>query len=213
MLFGLANLSYASLTVRGTDSLGNQLIYDSDLNLTWYDYTHRGPFGYGDNWQNQMNWANNLTVNFNGNSITGWNLPTTVDGLSWGYDGTTSNGYNITSSPLGYLYYNELGNKGLYSTYGSQQFDHGYLLSNTGPFKNLISDWYWSSTKYSIDNDYSWYFSFSTGEQSTGSGGGMYGLAVLPGDVTPTPIPPSCLLMGTGLIGIFGFRKSLCCYK
>lgn len=34
----LINTANAELFVRGTDSLGYQLIYDSDLNITWYDY-------------------------------------------------------------------------------------------------------------------------------------------------------------------------------
>ena len=44
--------AHAALSNRGTDSLGNRLIYDSDLNITWYDYTN-----YYDTWQYQMNWA------------------------------------------------------------------------------------------------------------------------------------------------------------
>jgi len=32
----------ATLFLRGTDTLGNQLIYDSDRNITWYDYMHHG---------------------------------------------------------------------------------------------------------------------------------------------------------------------------
>ena len=30
----------AALQNLGTDSLGNRLIYDTDLNITWYDYTN-----------------------------------------------------------------------------------------------------------------------------------------------------------------------------
>ena len=93
---------------RGTDSLGNRLIYDSDLDITWYDYTN----DY-DTWQNQMDWAGALYVDFGGTHYTDWRLPTTVDGYQvYGYDGTTTEGYNITSSEMGHLFYTELGNKG-----------------------------------------------------------------------------------------------------
>ena len=57
LLMGLSLQAHAALLNRGTDSLGNRLIYDSDLNITWYDYTK----SY-DTWQNQMNWASALTV-------------------------------------------------------------------------------------------------------------------------------------------------------
>lgn len=39
MVLGFSVQAHAALYNRGTDSLGNQLIYDSDLNITWYDYT------------------------------------------------------------------------------------------------------------------------------------------------------------------------------
>ncbi len=79
----------AALTNLGTDSLGNRLIYDSDLDITWYDYTNSW-----DTWQNQVNWADALSVTFGSNTYTDWRLPTTVDGpYVWGYDGTTTAGY------------------------------------------------------------------------------------------------------------------------
>ena len=37
IIFGLSVQADATLFLRGTDTLGNQLIYDSDLNITWYD--------------------------------------------------------------------------------------------------------------------------------------------------------------------------------
>lgn len=103
----LASSTHAELFNRGTDSLGNQLIYDSDLDITWYDYTTSS-----NTWQNQMNWAATLTVDFGGTIFDDWRLPTTVDGPPvWGYDGTTTTGYNITNSEMGYLFYTELNNK------------------------------------------------------------------------------------------------------
>ena len=107
-VLGFAAQSHASLTVVGTDSLGNQLIYDSALNVTWYDYTYHP--GNGTTWSNAENWANNLTVNFNGRNITGWTLPTSFDGSNaFGHDGTTAGGYNIKDprDQLSYLYYAE----------------------------------------------------------------------------------------------------------
>lgn len=51
--------AHAALQNRGTGNFGNRLIYDSDLNITWYDYTKSA-----DSWQNQVNWASALSVNF-----------------------------------------------------------------------------------------------------------------------------------------------------
>ena len=74
MVFGLTSQSYADLTVVGTDSLGNQLIYDSALDVTWYDYTYYGSAGQGGdygNWTSAVEWASGLTVG----GVTGWRLP------------------------------------------------------------------------------------------------------------------------------------------
>lgn len=200
MALSLSAAAQADLTIVGTDSLGNQLIYDSGLNVTWYDYTNRGRHGYGDTWQNQMNWAKNLTVNFNGQQISGWGLPSTLDGWGWGYNGKSACGYNITSSQLGYLFSVELGNRGYSDTSGRAQPVYG--LTNTGKFKNLLSYGYWSATDYSIhaDYNYKWYFAFSTGVQDIETqNAAAYALAVHPGNLDPTPIPASLPLFGSGL--------------
>jgi len=89
---------------------GVQVINDTDRNITWLDYSN-AP----DTWQNQVSWAANLAVTVNGVTYDNWRLPATVDGpYVWGYDGTTTAGYNITTSEMGHLYYTELVNKGYY---------------------------------------------------------------------------------------------------
>ena len=37
LMYGMTVMSEASLVIRGTDTLGNKLIYDEDLDITWYD--------------------------------------------------------------------------------------------------------------------------------------------------------------------------------
>ena len=107
--------SHAALQNVGTDSLGNNLIYDSDLDITWYDFTSKAA-----TWQDQLNWADRLVVEMNGTLLSDWRLPTVIDGAEvHGYDGTTTAGYNITSSEMGHLLYTEVGNKGYYATDGT----------------------------------------------------------------------------------------------
>ncbi len=144
MVMGFSVQADAALFNRGTDTLGYRLIYDDVLGITWYDYTK----SY-DAWQNQVNWAGALDVDFGGTHYTDWRLPSTVDGqYVWGYDGTTTAGYNITTSEMGHLFYVGLGNKGYYDTSGVYVGDGNWGLLNTGDFQNLQPDYYWSGAEY-----------------------------------------------------------------
>jgi len=178
ILLGFTLQANAELIIRGMGTSADgtyQLIYDTDLNITWYDYTKDGAF-----WQTQMDWASSLTVNLGGTIYDDWRLPSTVDGpYVYGYDGTTTAGYNITSSEMGHLFYTELGNKGFFSTTGVYQSDHG--LINKGSFTNLMSTFYSSGTPYAaIPGDY-WSFYTTNGFQRISSSG--YAIAVRNGDV------------------------------
>jgi len=187
----------AELFNRGTDSLGNRLIYDSDLNITWYDYTHWGNGGWGQSgtWQYHTDWASTLSVNFNGEVYDDWRLPLTFD------DSCMT--YNCINSELGNLFYIELGNK----AYPNQ----GFGLSNTGDFQQLYEGPYWSATEYSSNVDQVWYFDTYWGDQHVNfKNGGMYAIAVRSGDVTvvPEPISSTLFLIGAGVLaGRRYFRK------
>lgn len=198
----------ADLTTIGQaqyDGQNYSLVWDNDSpfgSIVWLDYTNSAT-----TWQNQMNWASGLndvgvltynidpmySIEWSGN----WRLPGTVDSLAvYGYDGTTTQGYNITNSELGHLFYTELGNKGYYSTTGVYQPDYG--LTDTGDFQQLLPGIYWSRQQYSINPSYTWVFDTSRGLQTLASPGYTGAIAVRFGDVVVVPEPLSSILFITG---------------
>lgn len=193
--------AFPLLELRGTDTLGNRLIYDPDFDITWYDFSN-----VFDTWDNQVTWAGALSVDFGGSIFDDWRLPTALNQDGSGPDGP---GFNVTGSEMGHLFYTELGNKGYYATDGTFP-QPGWGLTNTGDFQNLVASVYWSGTEYSADTGYAWYFIFNGGGQGTVSKTtSHYGLAVRSGDVAAVPEPATVALLGIGLAGmaIYGLRR------
>lgn len=209
MVLGMGTLVQAALIDRGADILGNHLIYDTDLNITWYDYTKSL-----DSWNNQISWADNLIVTMpDGRIFTDWRLPTTVDGPPTYYaDGAHTGGFNVTTSEMGHLFFKELGNKATFDKAGIYQSDYG--LKNKGLFTNLQPVNYWSGTECAFRSNNAWYFSFRAGDQGvldkgTSNPYNPYALAVRYGDFNSSsvPIPAAVWLFGTGLLGLWGMRR------
>jgi hypothetical protein len=175
-VLGFSTLAHASLV-----NNGGGLIYDTDLNITWYD----GPPKSG-NWVNVALWASSLTL---GSTTAGtWRLPSVG---SYAYEG-----YNITGSEMGHLYYVELENE-----------KDGV---NMGPFINLRPDFYWSDEAGPVVNQRTWGFNFLDGHQywKYSDNNSNYGMAVHEGNVgSPVPIPAAVWLLGSGLVGIIGIRR------
>lgn len=146
------------------------LIWDDELGIVWIDYSSGSQ-----EWPDVVSWAEKLnepgalkyqfdagvTVTWKGD----WRLPKTVDGpRKHGYDGSTTAGFNITSSEMGYLFYKSLGNVGYYDSKGNKA--KGFAgLKNKGPFRNLKESIYFSGTQYSIYPNHAWHFNFYYGGQ------------------------------------------------
>lgn len=167
---------------------GGGLIYDTDLNITWYDNPNYDTHLYGD----YATWAADLNVG----GVKGWRFPTTP--------GTTT---GVTSEgEMGHLFYIELKNPigvdGVGNPIG--------LFINSGPFTNLKQGFYTSTTH----NGYQYYcFIFDNGQQILADinywSGGINGLVVHDGNIGGPliPISPSVILFGSGLLGLVGLRR------
>ena len=157
-----------------------EFAYDTVLDATWYLTANNT----GLNWEDARSWASGLTVG----TFSGWSLPAADPAC--GFD------YNCTNSQMGELYYTALGNP----TFGP--------LSNTGPFKNLLSNSYWSGTAYAPSPDDAWYFDTYNGYQDTNNKiNYLYALAVRPGDVAAVPEPGTVALFLAGLAGVMVMRR------
>ena len=155
-----------------------EFAYDTVLDATWYLTANNSFLG----WDAAKSWAAGLTVG----TFSGWSLPSADEACGFSL--------NCTNSQMGELYYTALGNAA------------GGPLSNTGPFKNLVSSFYWSGTVYARRPSGAWYFYTYDGSQSAyGKHNALYALAVRPGDVVPEPGVVALLL--SGLAGVMVMRR------
>jgi hypothetical protein len=211
-------LGFSTLAQGELINNGGGLIYDSDLNITWYDAPAVKSTFY-----DAMSWASGLKAG----GVQGWRLPhiLPVNGSSYNYgysaNGSTDIGHNIsapgsaypgsTASEMAHLHYTSLGNQGLWGVNGNYQPNAAGLL-NKGPFTYLVDSWYWSGTEYGPNHDVSvFYFGFVHGLQWQGAkdDNNRYALAVHDGNVgaSAVPEPAGMLLLGLGLVGIVGFKR------
>lgn len=223
---GLALIAGVSSAQAALNDRGGGMLYDDVLNITWLqDANYAKTSGYDADgkmdWASAKTWAANLVYG----GFDDWRLARNSPvGANWNYlfsyNGTTDVGYNITSpnSELSYMYYVNLGLKGLFSASFAYQPDFGVFgdgaqggQNDVGLVKNLQSDVYWSGTAHaSFLDSGAWYFRTNTGDQlNGGQANEHYGWAVRDGDVAAIPEPEAyaMLLAGLGLLGAVAGRS------
>jgi len=201
MGLGMANASLVTIgtaTYFGSDF---NLIWDDDNNgnsVIWLDYTHAAAF-----WDDQNAWAAGLAGQLTNINTPGWTI--SWDDSAWRLPSAgikPQDGYYQTTSEMGHLYYDELGNPA------------GGPLSKTGDFEHLFGYWYWSGTEYVSYPDEAWFFDMNYGYQSHYDkfyGVNVYGLALRSGHVSAVSIPSAVWLLGSGLIGLAAVRRWRSC--
>lgn len=212
---------------------GGGLLYDDVLNVTWLqDANYAQTSGYDSNgrmtWGAANAWAANLVLHDSVRNVdySDWRLASNspVNGTSWNYsmtyDGSTDDGYNITSpqAELSYMFYVNLGLSGYLSSTGANQPIFGVFGDGSssgqrdiGLVKNLQAWIYWYGTSGApVPSGYSPSFSTITGFQGYFYQPAELSVwAVRDGDVAAVPLPGTFFMMlsGLGFLGGVGAMR------
>ncbi len=123
VMISFGRTARADLILRGEDKLGHNLVYDTDLDITWYDYCYFSP-----EYEDAVTWANQLSVRVGTTEFTDWRLPS----LSKRKDSKSGSPHY---TEVGHLYLVEL---------EKYQVLHPWAFPNKWRyFENLEGGYYW----------------------------------------------------------------------
>jgi len=210
---GLFSLGLATTSANAAlvSKLGGQVIYDTDLNLSWLTNANlaaSNTFGVSGiaadgsmDWNTANTWI--AAMNLDGPNgylgVSDWRLPVTIQpDPSCSDQSSTGAGFGsgCTASEMGHL--NNI--EGIFWNSSS--------TSGT-PFSNLQFNEYWSSTEFVSDTTGAWAYGFDlTGQTVINKNSiGGFAWAVRSGDISEVPLPATAWLFASGLIGFIGISK------
>ena len=154
---------------------GAGLIYDDVLDVTWLQ--NANPAGGLMSWTDAMSWVADFEYYDSVRDVTldDWRLPLSqpINGVShddtFGYVGTTDNGYNVSSTQneLGYMFHVNLGLLSYADVAGNwPQPDFGFTADKAGLFLNMgfaAIVPYWTGTEYPPFDGMAYLLPYETG--------------------------------------------------
>ena len=206
---------------------GNGLIYDDVLDITWLqdaNYAYTSDYVQADSY-GRMTWgvAKAWAAQLSYGGYDDWRLPSAnlmnAANPCQAYDGSCDSGYNNTTSELGHMFYNNLGNLGSRDTNGNVQ-SWSYVTSwfTDGATSDVVSihnlqktqlydinyDVYWFGEEYAPNTGNAWAFLSFLGYQGTRDKHSFrsYSWAVRDGDVSSVPLPAGIYLFLSGLVSL-----------
>ena len=211
VLSALSPLASAALYDRG-----NGMIYDDVLDITWLqDANYASTSGYAA--ANANGAQHSSSGNIQADGAMGWLAANNWAGqlVYGGYDdwrlasagSNPSTGYNITTSELGHMFYNNLGLTAGDDILDNVSFNDGNTNVLTS-FVNVQSNAYWFAEQNAGDTDYAWSFYANAGGNFIDiKWASFYGWAVRDGDVAVVPLPAAAWLFGASLISLLSFTR------
>lgn len=194
----------ATLYVRGEGTQDGtnyfKLIYDDIYDVTWYDYS----WEYGQ-WNTQLSFTDNLTINYSGKEISDWRMPS-----AYNSDGS------LTGYFAGYCGQIDLSGIGEFGSLWGQleegvYYDIDGKIRSGSPFDANIDQAYWSSTEYNSRPNFDLYLRFIFSNYWVGydvepdwSSGKL--IVVRSGDIGQVPEPTTIMLFGAGLVCLVAIR-------
>ncbi|MDR4496727.1 MAG: hypothetical protein MRK02_02195 [Candidatus Scalindua sp.] len=123
VVIGWGKTVKSELILRGQDNLSHNLVYDTDLDITWYDLSYFAP-----EYQDAVMWSDQLSVRVGTTEFADWRLPSLIGGKDY-------NSGSPHHTEVGHLYLIELvNNEVLYPWAFPDKWRY---------FDNLAGGYYW----------------------------------------------------------------------